>query len=98
MEFNSDRFLALAGIPSEKANILSEGKQVVAEADEVNEEALAEAMVRTAIRNEIEAIVQEMRVNGDSDWLYRGMRKPRRSRGGQVTMGLLGIGFGDVGE
>lgn len=97
MEFNSDRFLALAGIPADKSSVLREGAEVVTEA-ESTEEALVEAKVRTAIRSEIEAIVEEMREKGDTAWLYRGMRQPRRSKAGQVTRGFFGLGFADVGE
>lgn len=96
MEFNSDRFLALAGIPADKSSVLREGA-VVTKA-ESSEEALVEAKVRTAIRSEIEAIVEEMREKGETAWLYRGMRQPRRSKAGQVTRGFFGLGFADVGE
>ena len=36
--------------------------------------------------------------NGGGDWIYNGQKKPGRSRKGQVTMGLLGIGFGAQGD
>lgn len=96
MEFNTDRLLALSGIKDEGTQPLNEGKELVTDAKTKSEDTLAEAKVRSAIRREIESIVQEMRAKGDTDWLYRGMRKPRRSKPGQVAMGLLGIGFADV--
>ena len=100
MEFNSDRFLALAGIPADKSEVLRESVEVITEVEstESTEEALVEAKVRAAIRTEIEAIVQEMQEKGDTAWLYRGMRQPRRSKAGQVTRGFFGLGFADVGE
>jgi len=59
---------------------------------------LVENQIRKAIRAEIESIVQEAKEGSDSSWMFSGQKKPNNSRTGNVTLGLLGLGFKSTGE
>ena len=99
MEFKTKRFAQLAGITDTSSHTLSEGTNRTKKTRKKSKDTLLESKVRLAIRKEIESLVQEMReTNGGGDWIYSGQKKPGRSRKGQVTMGLLGIGFGAQGD
>jgi hypothetical protein len=96
MEFNSDRLMVLSGVKPDEKQTLTEGSAKRKKSRD--RQKIAETKLRKAIRSEIEAIVEEVKSRGDSSWMFRGMKKPGRSKGGSVTLGLLGLGFKQEGE
>jgi hypothetical protein len=84
MDFDINRLAKLSGI---------KGEEVQSVLTESTDPLVVENFVRKMIREEIEAIVEEIETSGDASWIFSGMKKPQGSKGGHVTTSFPGIGF-----
>lgn len=102
MEFDARRMARLSGIALPEEELMSEGEEgsdqkVLSEGIESAEEDLTEATIRRVVKEELQAIVDELREraeNGnDASWLFKGMKQPKNSGKGKITTGFRGVGF-----
>lgn len=82
---------------SDASSVLSEG----ADSAKGEESRIDENALRNFIRREVKTMLQGMSEAGvgpdseksESSWIYGSEGRPKMSRGGRVTLGLLGVGF-----
>lgn len=102
MEFDARRMARLSGIDLPEEELMIEGEEgseqeMLSESVESSEEDLTEATIRRVVKEELQAIVDELRERAESDndssWLFKGMKRPKNSVRGKITTGFRGVGF-----